>query len=208
MRKKGMDKFRRQFKLFYLLFHYRVLEYRDLNRYIKASIKTTQRDIKDLTDAGLVKVYFSKKKNGYTWYDWEDREDMIYTTSCLPPPQLGENQARNRHLKKLNRLATIVFRIENEDIPYYKKLGYESECLYEWAMDDPEEYLSFNDGFPESKLDDHYYTYIDWYQETFPDCSRSTMYRDFTELRKIGLTIGYNQEERCYQYDFDLFFSC
>lgn len=62
MRKKGMDKFRRQFKLFYLLFHYRVLEYRDLNRYIKASIKTTQRDIKDLTDAGLVKVYFSKEK--------------------------------------------------------------------------------------------------------------------------------------------------
>jgi len=106
------DKFSRQFKLFYLFFHFRVLEYMDLNWHIKVSLKTTQRDVKDLTDAGLINVYFSKRENGYTWHDWEDREDMIYTMCCLPPPRLGQNQARNRHLKKLNRFEPKLF-IEN-----------------------------------------------------------------------------------------------
>lgn len=201
------DKFSRQFKLFYLFFHFRVLEYMDLNQHIKVSLKTTQRDVKDLTDAGLINVYFSKRENGYTWYDWEDREDMIYTMCCLPPPRLVQNQARNRHLKKLNRLANIVLFIENEDIPFYEKLGYEEDWEYLWAMEEPEDYLSCHAGFPKSNDNKQYYTYVDWYQETFPDCSRSTMYRDFKDLRRLGLTIGYNAEFKYYHYDFCSFYN-
>lgn len=206
MKLKVTDKFSRQFKLFHLFAHCAVLQYDDLNFYIKVSLKTTQRDVKDLNDAGLIDVYFSKKDKGYIWREREDRENMLYNMCSLQPPRLSQNQARNRHLKKLNRLANIVLNIENEDIPFYQKLGYEEDWEYEWAMEEPEDYLSCHTGFPESNENKQYYTYVDWYQETFPECSRSTMYRDFKDLRKMGLTIGYNEVERYYDYDFGLFY--
>jgi len=201
------DKFSRQFKLFHLFAHCADLPYDDLNIYIKVSLKTIQRDVKDLNDAGLIDVHFSKKVNGYAWRDREERHFRLNDAGCFPPPRRGTNQARNRHLKKLNRLATIVWYIENEDIPFYQKLGYEEEWEYQWAMEEPEDYLSSHDGFPLSNDNKHYYTYVDWYQETFPECSRSTMYRDFNELKRMGLTIGYNELERYYDYDFGLFYN-
>ncbi|WP_296561268.1 hypothetical protein [uncultured Acetobacterium sp.] len=207
MKLKVTDKFSRQFRLFHLFAHCADLPYDDLNTYIKVSLKTIQRDVKDLNDASLIDVHFSKKVKGYAWRDPEERYLRLNEAGCFPPPCLGQNQARNRHLLKLNRLATIVWYIKNEDIPFYEKLGYEDEEDYQWAMEDPAAYLSYNDSFPEKNENMHYYTYVDWYQETFPECSRSTMYRDFNDLRKMGLTIGYNEVERCYQHDFTFFYS-
>lgn len=207
MKQEVTDKFSRQFRLFHLFAHCSILPYDDLNFYIKVSLKTIQRDVKDLNDAGLIDVHFSKKVKGYAWRDPQERYLRFNEAGYFRPPCLGQNQARNRHLLKLNRLATIVWYIKNEDIPFYEKLGYEDEEDYQWAMEDPAAYLSYNDSFPEKNENMHYYTYVDWYQETFPECSRSTMYRDFNDLRKMGLTIGYNEVERCYQYDFTSFYS-
>ena len=42
------------------------------------NVRTLQRDIKDLTDAGLLRVYFSRDKNAYINYD-EYRDISCYS---------------------------------------------------------------------------------------------------------------------------------
>lgn len=157
----------------------------------------------------MIAVRFSQKRNGYVHLKnnkppiFAENDDQI-----LKSPVSDENQARIRHLKKLNRLATIIIGIENEDIPLYEKLGYIDESVYQYAMEEPEEYLLDYDEFPESNGNQnrHYYNYVDWYKKTFPDCSKSTMYRDFKDLNRLGLKIGYNKEFKYYECDFDSFF--
>lgn len=209
MRKKKFNKIIRQLAIYQIFYKCRRIEYREITVKIDTSIRTIQRDVRDLSDAGLIDVRFSTSRNAY-----------IHNNSCKPPlyendqelalrpPVLGGNHARNRHLKKLNRPATIIFLAQNEDIPFYEKLGYPDEDVYEWARDEPEDYLSYNDGFPDSNGNEHrhYVNYIDWYQKTFPDCSRSTMFRDFKVLRQLGLTIGYNNMYRYYELNFDDFY--
>lgn len=207
MKNEKDDKTWRQLELFSVFNNLQIFKYKYLKGYITASPKTIKRDIEDLTDAGLIDVFFSNINNGY-----------VHQPDCKPPildtdnehrlkrPCLGENQARNRHLLKLNRLATLIFFMKNEDIPCYEKIGYIDEDDYLWAIEAPEDYLLFKEVFPEGDENGHYDNYIDWYKANFPECSRSTMYRDFKDLESVGVTIGYNEEYRYYQCDFDGFF--
>lgn len=209
MKKKKLDKLIRQLEIYRIFYTCRTIEYREITRRIDVSIKTIQRDVKDLSDAGLIAVRFSQKRNGYVHL--KDNKPPIFAENgdqILKTPVSDENQARIQHLKKLNRLATIIVGIENEDIPLYEKQGYIDESVYQYAMEEPEEYLLDYDEFPESNGNQnrHYYNYIDWYKETFPDCSKSTMYRDFKDLNRLGLKIGYNKEFKYYECDFDSFF--
>lgn len=209
MKKRKLNKLIRQMEIYRIFYVCRTIEYREITRLIDVSIKTIQRDVKDLSDAGLIAVRFSKKRNGYVHL--KDCKSTIFDENggqILTPQVFDENQARNRHLKKLNRLAVIIVGIENEDIPLYEKQDYDNDTVYQYAIDESEEYLRDFNEFPESDGNEnrHYYNYVDWYKETFPDCSKSTMYRDFKDLKRLGLQIGYNREEQYYDYDFDSFF--
>jgi len=69
-----------------------------------------QRDVKDLIDAGLVSVEFSKEKQAYV-----SSEKPIAFRKDEKKPN------RTKHLKMLSRLGTLMKRLYNEEIKYDEK---------------------------------------------------------------------------------------
>ena len=89
-------KTQRQLLLYEILYLSQEATIDDLMRRLKASKKTIQRDIEDLTDAGLIKLTYSRKDKSYKQ---EDATGVISET---------EGTARYSHLKKLRRLAIFM----------------------------------------------------------------------------------------------------
>lgn len=89
-------KIQRQLLLYEILYTSHEVVITDLMRRLNASKKTIQRDIEDLTDAGLIKLkYFRKDKS----YKHEE------ATGIISEP---EGTARYSHLKKIRRLAIFM----------------------------------------------------------------------------------------------------
>ena len=91
-----MNKTHRQLLLYEILYTSHEVIMDDLIRRLKISKKTIQRDIEDLTDAGLIKVTYSRKDKSYK------PEETTGIISEL------EGTARYSHLKKLRRLAIFM----------------------------------------------------------------------------------------------------
>lgn len=89
-------KTRRQLLLYEILYISHEVIIEDLMRRLNASKKTIQRDIQDLTDAGLVKLTYSRKDKSYKHEE---------ATGGISEP---EGTARYSHLKKLRRLAIFM----------------------------------------------------------------------------------------------------
>lgn len=94
--KQNYSKTQRQLLLYEILYTSHEVIISDIMRRLKVSKKTIQRDIKDLTDAGLIKLRYSRKDNSY-WHE--------YATEVI-----GESEGTSRyiHLKKLKRLAIFM----------------------------------------------------------------------------------------------------
>ena len=80
------------------------------------NMRTLQRDIKDLTDAGLLQVYFSRDKNAYINYD-EYRDISCYSEGIQKRITkkrkiAGENEdvspKKKEHLERLKRLTKLM----------------------------------------------------------------------------------------------------
>ena len=80
------------------------------------NVRTLQRDIRDLTDAGLLQVYFSRDKNAYINYD-EYRDISCYSEGiqnriAKKRKLVGENEdvsdKKKEHLERLKRLTMLM----------------------------------------------------------------------------------------------------
>ena len=100
------------------------VEYEDITSRLPIGKKMIQRDIKTLTDAGLIRVKYSKK-------------DKAYIHDSANPPSFKENvKGKYRiHLIKLRRIATLMNELYTDRDSYYEADGdaYYSckSCYYE-----------------------------------------------------------------------------
>ena len=100
------NKIQRQLLLFEMIFKSHEIEMPEVMKRLSASRKTIQRDIDDLTDAGLVELIYTRKGNAYL-----KREGTDLTAERIREP---EGTLRYMHLKKLRRL--VLFMIELSDL--------------------------------------------------------------------------------------------
>lgn len=126
--KKQSFKVARQLAIFHIFSCSKVVEIREvvilINIIKKNSQKTVLRDIKDLQNAGLINISFSKRENGYIHND-------INTPCPFLPPVFLNSKAKNRSYKKLIRLATIMLELENytEVHQYFNKSEDKETCV-------------------------------------------------------------------------------
>lgn len=89
-------KTQRQLLLYEILYTHQEVTVEELLRRLSASKKTVQRDMKDLTDAGLIKLIYSRKDKSYKT---EKNKGNISEQ---------EGSSRYSHLSKLRRLAIFM----------------------------------------------------------------------------------------------------
>lgn len=82
--------------------------YEEIYSLLPVSRKMLQRDLKDMENAGLAVVRFSRKENGYK----RDREKP-----CVL--QETDSEQKNRHLKRLARLGKLMMELEADEIDLY-----------------------------------------------------------------------------------------
>lgn len=117
MNNKIWTKTQRQLLLYELLYTSREAMIDELVRRLEVSKKTIQRDIQDLTDAGLIKVLYSRKDKSYKY------ENVI--VDILEP----EGTHRYNHLKKLRRLTAFMKEL-SEASEYQFDEGYNCKDRY------------------------------------------------------------------------------
>ena len=93
---KKYTKTERQLLLYEIIFTSRIIEIDDIAKRLSVNKKTVFRDIRDLTDAGLIRLIYSRKEKAYL------REDAANT---LNEP---EGTLRNKYLKKLIRFTRFM----------------------------------------------------------------------------------------------------
>lgn len=155
-----VTKTERQLFLFEVFCWFHLLDLETIQAVIPIDRRMLQRDVKDLTDAGLINVTFSRKEHSYV----KSPEKGVFRGD-------EESPARNRHLKALHRLGTLITDLYNDPIdagePYDRK-----------------KYTSCKEV----------------YEEMFPDVSQRTRQRDFKTLCRLGYPIRYNREIRYYEF--------
>ena len=164
-----MPKIERQLRLYKLVCGYAITEFTAMEEVFSYKNKRMiQRDLKDLRDAGLVSVKYSRKAKGYV----KEKKMPEFNSETKP--------RRQAHLKRLNRLGTLMEMLVNEDIPLWEKKENEEEGDFR-----------------------EYQTSKDSYNELFPGLSERTRQRDFEVLRNIEYGVFYDHKDHCfYQDDF------
>lgn len=116
----------RQLLLYEILYTSQEITMDELLRRLKVSKKTIQRDIEDLTNAGLIKLTYSRKDKSY-------KHEMA--TGVISEP---EGTARYLHLSKLRRLAIFM-----------EELSGATECSYDETYNCKERYFELFPGVSE-----------------------------------------------------------
>lgn len=155
------SKIQRQLKEFHIFRTVECVDYKLLKYWFSVNERTMQRDIKDLTDAGLISVTYSQHpyKKGYI--------------SDGKTPYMHEEENRNRrmHLRKLNRIGTLMQKLYD---PYEGFADLRDECR---------------------QVKD---TVKAQYTALFPDLCEKTMRRDFRLMCEIDYFVEYDAE--CFGY--------
>ncbi len=177
-------KIKRQLTIFELLKKCHVLEFEELAlEGIDCCKETFKRDIKELKDAGL-NVRYEKIDTKYRGYVWGNSE-----TEEIGEPVLNGTIPYIKHIEKLNRLCRIILNPlepELEPEPDYDDLGEDEE----WVYVKPKGYKS---------------PFVEWYKENFPNCSKTTMRRDFEVLNEQGYKVVFDKHYKIYIVDFSRF---
>lgn len=119
-----ISKISRQLIIFHIFLFCNVVEFREITDLIKISHKTIIRDIKELENAGLINVRFSKKEKGYI---------HIKDPGSFLAPTFSENRAENMHIEKLIRLATIMIGLRyHNEFEYYDDRSINQETCSSW----------------------------------------------------------------------------
>lgn len=151
------------------------------------SIRTLQRDLKDLRDSGLINLKYDKKKDNYVV-----RKDPVFNEST--------QGRRRQHLIRLNRIGTLICGLTRTDIAELE--SYELLCEeYEYVKDHPEEFPEedfYDDDYPEmpvlADLKAEYY-------ELFPGSNERTRQRDFNAIREAGYVLRYIKKYHNYVFE-------
>jgi ADP-ribosylglycohydrolase len=127
---KTLTKALRQLIIFHIFNSSKVVEYDDIlnliNSIKETSKKTIMRDIKNLQNAGLINVRFSRGENGYIHKDFNNRHQFS-------PAVISDNKAENRSYEKLIRLGTIMIELKNHrEVPYYDEKSKNQETCASW----------------------------------------------------------------------------
>lgn len=123
----------RQLLLYEILYASHEVTIDDLMSRLKSSKKTIQRDIEDLTDAGLIKLRYSRKDKSY-------KHEVA--TGVIAEP---EGTARYAHLKKLRRLAIFM-----------EELSDASDCSFDVEYNCKERYFElFPDVSERTRMRDY-----------------------------------------------------
>ncbi len=158
----------------------------------KISRRMLQRDLKDLRDAGVIRLKLDRKHNNYV-----DAEE---------PPVFDESaDGRHRqHLIRLRRLTTLMDHLERTDMDQLSR--YESAVEeYDWyreAMaEDPETFPPEELGDPPVMplLEDIKASYY----SLFPDSNERMRQRDFRALNDAGYNIYYSHKYRTIIFEDD-----
>ncbi len=157
----------------------------ELMERLQISRRMLQRDLRDLRDAGVIRLRLDRKNQNYIESD--------------DPPLFDESVTgrRRQHLVRLNRLTTLMDKLERTDCEALSR--YESELEeYRWyreAMEEnPEEFPPEGLGDPPKKpvLEDIKASYY----ALFPDSNERMRQRDFRALRDAGYDITYSHKYR------------
>lgn len=117
----------RQLLLYDIFRRCQQISYEEITTRLPIGRKMIQRDIKTLTDAGLIRVKYSRKAKAYIHLE--------------QPPVLCEDAKGKRyaHLKKLKRMATLMEELVTDSESYYENDGDDyfscKKCYYELFPD-------------------------------------------------------------------------
>ncbi|MCR5251999.1 MAG: hypothetical protein K6E50_15500 [Lachnospiraceae bacterium] len=149
-----------------------------------------QRDLKDLRDAGVIRLELDKKQDNYV----ESKKDAAFDETAV-----GRHR---QHLARLNRLATLMDKLERTDMEAL--FSYESEAEeYSWYLEameeDPETFPPEDLGDPPlmPPLEDIRASYY----LLFPDSNERQRQRDFKALNDAGYHIYYDHRYRRIIFD-------
>lgn len=131
---------------------------------------TIYKDMKDLTDAGLINLRYDAELDEYVCSQKANNYD---------PSKDKPN--RVKHLKRLNRLARCLDELTNDPMSY------------EYTDEDEEGNYDVIFIKGEKSCKEHY-------MEMFPNESVRTMQRDFITLTNAGFPVRYNREFGCYEF--------
>ena len=105
-----LSKIERQILLYETFCNFTGWELETIYEVLPISRRTLQRDVKDLTDAGLISVRFSKKEQSYVP---SEKEIQFHEDT--------ENKYRNRHLKRLSRVGKLIMSLYNDEVSEEKR---------------------------------------------------------------------------------------
>ncbi len=171
------DKTQRQLLLFEIIFKSQEIMMPEVMKRLSASRKTIQRDIDDLTDAGLVKLEYTRKGNAYI-----KREGTDIAAAGINEPK---DTLRYMHLKKLRRLVCFMIELSDmEDVSDLTRKNYSPGRHYFEMFPDVSERtrmrdyktlkeigysIEWDDVFEEYRATGHLYD--DIYRDGFDDFS-------------------------------------
>lgn len=117
----------RQLLLYDIFRRCQQISYEEITTRLPIGRKMIQRDIKTLTDAGLICVKYSRKAKAYIHLE-------------QPPVLCGDAKGkRYAHLKKLKRMATLMEELVTDSESYYEDDGDDyfscKKCYYELFPD-------------------------------------------------------------------------
>lgn len=105
-----VSKTERQLLLYEIFLRFYLWDLDTIQTVMPIERRMLQRDVRDLIDAGLISVAFSKKKQAYVKAD-----DKISFHEDKNKP------TRTRHLKALNRLGILMEKLDNDEISQDEK---------------------------------------------------------------------------------------
>lgn len=121
-----ISKTSRQLAIFHIFLYSQVVEFIEITNLMKISRKTITRDLKELQNAGLINIKYSKKEKGYIHID-------NHNPCPFSSPIFSSNKVRNMHIEKLIRLATIMIDLRyHTELPYYEESCINQETCSSW----------------------------------------------------------------------------
>ena len=187
----SLPKIERQISLFMLMYDEEAFHGRRevFHRGLASNLRMLQRDMRDLTDAGLLKMKYDAQHDQYIGKTIQTEKFEIN------PEATGR---RRQHLLRLHRLCVLLYDLEGSESSvvedYEDSLYYYQEDLKD-ARIHPEEYSEDELIKPElPRLSDA----RDSYRHLFPECCSKTMHRDFEMLKKFGVEVKYYPRYKVY----------
>lgn len=159
---------------------------KELKQFLCADTRMVQRDLKDIRDAGLLKLKYNKNNDNYI-----TNGEAVLIQNARP--------RRQEHLLRLRRLCILMNQLEGpnlEEVDEYESALFDYECSLDDSKENPETFPPDEieappepPDFPDVKAQ---------YEALFPGLSTRIRQRDFATLSKAGYTITYRPKYKAY----------